>query len=153
MASARPKSAAIISGRRRRRSIQTPAGSEKTTNGSTAKARRSETPSAPAFRTKSAASGSARIETCVPTWLIPFAAHSMTKPLSRQRSLRGLRRFGPERCGRRLEEAAGGVGLGRRRRRHGLGHLLDRADGGEEHRQEREEPADRSDAKCRAQAV
>src|SRR5258708_3231615 len=61
---------------------------------------------------------------------MPFAAQSLTKPRSRQRSLR-LSRLGTERRGRRLEEAAGGVGLGRRRRRPGAGHLPARADGAE----------------------
>jgi hypothetical protein len=91
MAAARPKSATIISGRRRTRSIQTPAGSAKKRNGRIANARRSATPSALACRTKSAVSGIASVLIAEPSWLVAFAVQSLTKARSRQSSLRGRR--------------------------------------------------------------
>src|SRR3954447_26892222 len=154
-AAARPKSLMIMSGRLRIRSMKTPAGIARKTNGRTAAARSSATSRALACRTKSAASGSASTLTLEPSWLTAFAVQSLTKPRSRQRSLRG-RKLGVRSCGtrkwcRRLDEPAGSVGLHHRRLVHGLRDLLDLADGGEHDGQEGDDAADRSDPEGGAQ--
>src|SRR4051794_17633033 len=145
----------IMSGRLRIRSMKTPAGIARKTNGRTAAARSRATSSALACRTKSAASGSASTLTLDPSWLTAFAVQSLTKPRSRQRSLRG-RKLGVRSCGtcewcRRLDEPPGSVGLHHRRLVDRRRDLLDRADGGEHDGQEGDDAADCADPEGRPQ--
>jgi hypothetical protein len=76
---ARPRSPAIRMGRRRRRSTQTPAGSEKRRNGRNSIVPRSATSNGGACSTRIATVGIARRLTWVPNWLIVSADQSFRK--------------------------------------------------------------------------
>src|SRR5512133_1819941 len=80
-----PRSPAIRIGRRGRRSTQTPAGSVNRMNGRNSTVPSAATWKADASSTRTAASGNASWETCVPNWLTVSADHSLRKSAWRQR--------------------------------------------------------------------
>ncbi len=80
-----PRSPAIRIGRRGRRSTHTPAGSVNRMNGRNSTVPSAATWKADASSTRTAASGSASWETCVPNWLTVSADHSLRKSAWRQR--------------------------------------------------------------------
>src|SRR5918994_2029147 len=141
-AAARPTSATTISGRRRIRSIQIPAGSAKSKNGSVSIAASAATANVLASRTRMAVSGSAISVTCVPIVLIVCAPQSFRKSRCAQRPV-GLRTGSGGRHEDLLRES---LLFG------GLRHLLDRAYRREQDRQEREEGADPTDPERRPEA-
>ena len=154
-AAARPKSLMIMSGRLRIRSMKTPAGIARNTNGRAAAARSSATSRALAWSTKSAASGSASTLTFEPSWLTAFAVQSLTKPRSRQSSLRGRNLRRPQlrllRVVWSARRALRLVCLQHRRLLNRCRDLLDLADRRQRDGQEGDDAADRADPEGRPQ--
>src|SRR5262245_49981945 len=72
-------------GRRRSRSTQTPAGRLNNTNGRNASVPNRANSKGLTSRSRTATSGTARCETCVPKWLIVSAHHNLRKSGSRHK--------------------------------------------------------------------